>query len=83
MNCVKTAEPIEMPFGLWTRVGPRNHVLDHGSITPGEGAISWGGGHVPPHSKVQGENTVSCRETVDEIEMPFGLLTPVTQRTTC
>ena len=24
----KTAEPIEMPFGLWTRVGPRNHVLD-------------------------------------------------------
>jgi len=24
----KTAEPIEMPFGLWTRVGPRKHVLD-------------------------------------------------------
>jgi len=24
----KTAEPIEMPFGLRTRVGPRNHVLD-------------------------------------------------------
>ena len=22
------AEPTEMPFGLWTRVGPRNHVLD-------------------------------------------------------
>jgi len=22
-----TAEPIEMPFGLWTRVGPINHVL--------------------------------------------------------
>jgi len=21
----KTAEPIEMPFGLWTRVGPRKH----------------------------------------------------------
>ena len=26
----KTAEPIEMPFRLWTRVGPRNHVLDGG-----------------------------------------------------
>jgi len=26
----KTVEPIEMPFGLWTRVGPRNHVLDGG-----------------------------------------------------
>jgi len=24
----KTAEPIEMPFGLRTGVGPRNHVLD-------------------------------------------------------
>ena len=24
----KTAEPIEMPFGLWTLVGPRKHVLD-------------------------------------------------------
>jgi len=22
----KTAEPIEMPFVLWNRVGPRNHV---------------------------------------------------------
>ena len=27
----KTAEPIEMPFGLWTRVGPENHVLDGGT----------------------------------------------------
>jgi len=23
----KTAEPIDMPFELWTQVGPRNHVL--------------------------------------------------------
>ena len=27
----KNAEPIEMPFGLWTRMDPRNHVLDGGS----------------------------------------------------
>jgi len=26
--CAKTAEPIEMPFGLWRRVVPRKHVLD-------------------------------------------------------
>jgi len=26
----KTAEPMEIPFGIWTRVGPRNHVLDGG-----------------------------------------------------
>ena len=30
----KTAEPIEMPFGLRTRVGPRDHVLDEGSDPP-------------------------------------------------
>ena len=23
----KTVEPIEIPFGLWTRLGPRKHVL--------------------------------------------------------
>ena len=26
----KTAEPIEMPFGFWARMGQRNHVLDGG-----------------------------------------------------
>jgi len=28
MSCAKTAEAIEMPFELWTRVGPMKHVLD-------------------------------------------------------
>jgi len=28
VNCAKTAEPIEIPFVLWTWMGPRNHVLD-------------------------------------------------------
>ena len=30
--CAKTAEPIKMPFGLWTSVGPRKHVLDGAQI---------------------------------------------------
>jgi len=34
----KTLEPIEMQFGLRTRVGPGNHVLDGGPDTPWEGA---------------------------------------------
>jgi len=34
----KTAEPIEMPFGLWSRVGPRSHVLDGGQDPPNENA---------------------------------------------
>ena len=35
----KTAAPIELPFGLRTSVGPRNHVLDGGPDPPWEGAI--------------------------------------------
>jgi len=27
INCAKMAELIEMPFGMWTQVGLRNHVL--------------------------------------------------------
>ena len=35
----KPAEPIEMPFGLITRVGPGNHeLLDGGLDPPWEGA---------------------------------------------
>ena len=30
MSCAKTAKPIEMPFGLWARMGGRSHVLDGG-----------------------------------------------------
>ena len=25
VSYAKTAEPIEIPFGLWIQVGPRNH----------------------------------------------------------
>jgi len=28
VSTAKTAEPTEMPFGLWTRMGSRNHVLE-------------------------------------------------------
>ena len=44
----KTAEPIDMPFGLRTRVGPRVSVLDRGSDPPiargnfeGKGHAGW------------------------------------------
>ena len=30
----KTTELIEMPFGMWTQVGQRNHVLDGGLQIP-------------------------------------------------
>ena len=28
VSCVKTAEPIKMPLGMWIPVGPRKRVLD-------------------------------------------------------
>ena len=42
MSCAKMAEPVKMPFGVWTRVGPVNHVVTYyvgAWILPGEGAI--------------------------------------------
>jgi len=29
--CVKTAEPIEIPIGLWAQIGRRNHVASRGA----------------------------------------------------
>jgi len=40
----KTAEPIEMPFGLRTQVGPGNYVLDGGPHLPWEETIVSGKG---------------------------------------
>jgi len=34
----KTAEPIEMPFGIWTQVGPRNHAYYMRSRSPN---VTW------------------------------------------
>ena len=43
VSCGKTDEPIELPFGIWTRAGPRNHVLGGGPDPQGKGAIFWSG----------------------------------------
>ena len=37
--CAKTAEPIQVRFGLWTWVGPRKHVLDGAQIPHVEGQL--------------------------------------------
>ena len=39
MSSATTAGLIETPFGTWTRVGPRNHVLEGGLDPPCAGAI--------------------------------------------
>ena len=70
MSPTKTDEPIDMLFGLCC---PRNPVLGWGPNSPRERDSV--GGHVPPCCEVYGENTFSCRETADLIDMPFGLCT--------
>jgi len=54
----KTAEPIEMPFGLSTRVGPGYHVLNRGPDTHGKGQF-WVG---------KGRPIVKYRDTVRSSE---------------
>ena len=44
VSYAKTAQPIEMPFGLWARMGQRNHMLDGGPDPPWEGVILSGKG---------------------------------------
>ena len=39
MSPAKTAEPIEMPFGWVTQMGPRNCVLDGVQMSHAQGAI--------------------------------------------
>jgi len=41
MSCAKTAEWMEMPFGLWTRVYPKKHVLDGGVTLAPPGEYDW------------------------------------------
>ena len=57
----KTAEAIEMPFGVTRRIGRRYHV-GHGGPDLPRGRINfWGGRNaVAVHYKVMGYFTVSC-----------------------
>jgi len=56
VNNAKTAQLIEMPFGLRTRVGPRNHVLTAGVHT---GAMAS-----TTESSICGGDTACCQITL-------------------
>ena len=65
----KTAELIEMPFGLMTWVDHRYHVL-HGGPDPQRERGSFGE-NVASHCKVMGHSTMLCAQPAEPIEMPF------------
>ena len=51
-DSAKMAEPIEMQFGVWTRLCPMKHVLDGVQIVPCQGAI-FRGKDMPEHVRVR------------------------------
>jgi len=61
VSCAKTAEPIEMSFGLWKTMSPRNHILDGVQIPMGMDNFE---GKVTAHSKVEGLSAVSGAKRV-------------------
>ena len=42
VSCAKMAETSDLPFGLWTRVGPRKHKFSRTRQSPGGANVpSW------------------------------------------
>jgi len=69
VSFAKTADMTDMPFGLRTRVGAGNHILDGGPDPP-MGRSNFG--QRGAHYKV---SAVSCAKTAEAIDVPFGLWT--------
>jgi len=72
-----TAEPIEVPFGLMTRVLPRYHVLDGG---PDPQAEAIYGENLAAHCRVMVHSVVCCAKTAERIDMLFWMKTWVGPR---
>jgi len=61
-----------MPFGLWTRVGPRKHVLDEPQVPHAKGqllGVRTCSGMPRRHSAVR------CAKLPEPVGLPFGLWT--------
>jgi len=72
----KTAKAIEIPFGLWTPVGPRNRVLDGVQISLRRGNFEEKGRPIVKHR----DSVPRAVQTAEPIEMPFGTWTRVGPR---
>ena len=65
MSPPKTAQVIDIPFGLSTRVGKGNHVLDGGRHLPMIMGNSEGKGAL--HYKVYEESAVICAKRLNQL----------------
>jgi len=74
VSLAKTADAIEMPFGMLTWFGLRNDVLD-GVQIPMEGSNLFWGREVAAHCKVSGLSAVSCAKIAELTKMHFTGLT--------
>jgi len=77
VHCKETSEPIEIPFGLRTRLSTENYVLDGFQIPP-MGRSTFEGKGLPIVK--YWDTTVSCAKTAEPIEMSFGTWTQVDPR---
>jgi len=72
--CPKTAELLEIPFGLWTWVGPRNHVGSGSSPDlPCKGA-SFRGNDMPEHAEQHSSVSSWLRERCKNARAVFHLV---------
>jgi len=64
MNRAETAEPIDLPFGLWTRVGQRKRIFNR--ICQVEPVCPHGTAHWrhPMNTIICGDDAVLCRITL-------------------
>jgi len=73
MSCAKTAEPIEMPFRMQTRMGPRNHVgLLHGLQSQEKGSFG-GRGATCDVAFRQNALTAFCLQMLTDVRCAYAL----------
>jgi len=61
VSCAKMAEPIDLPFGLWTRVGRKKHKFNRIRQAPSKKGTA-------PHFSAH----IYCGQTAGWIKMPLG-----------
>jgi len=81
MSCVKTAELINLPFGLWTQVGRRKQKFNHSRQVAQicTSLVTFARWHQCPWRHCA-TSCAKMAEPSDPVDLPFGLWTQVGRR---